>query len=137
MPNRWACGDWPLRSTAAHRSLLFRPLSEIALVEVSGATQDPGLAAEAPFDDETITLRFLFSTEDPVSVDALKKARRALIREEATRGRDVDEPSLEEAVFSRSEILWEITPDQRPWCLQKLEELCRRANLLLSEVEHH
>jgi hypothetical protein len=112
-------------------------LSEIGLVEVSGATQDPRLAAEAPFDDETITLRFLFSTEDPVSVDALKKARRALIREEATRGRDVDEPSLEEAVFSRSEILWEITPDQRPWCLQKLEELCRRANLLLSEVEHH
>ena len=44
-------------------------MSEIALVEVSGATQDPGLAAEAPFDDETITLRFLFSTEDPVSVE--------------------------------------------------------------------
>jgi hypothetical protein len=114
-------------------------LSEIGLVEVSGVTQDPRLAAEAPFDvdSETVTLRFLFSTEDPVSVDALRKARRALIREEETRGRDVDEPSLAEAVFSRSEIFWEVTPDQRPWCLQKLEELCRRANLLLSEVEHH
>jgi len=54
---------------------------------VSGATQDPRLAAEAPFDveRETVTLRFLFSTEDPVSVDALKKARRALIRAVAHR----------------------------------------------------
>ena len=114
-------------------------MSEIELVEVSGTAQDPRLVADAPFDldPETVTLRFVFSTEDPVSLDALKKARRALIREEATRGRDVDEPLLEDAVFSPSEIHWEISPAQRPWCLQKLEELCRRANLLLSEVEQH
>lgn len=111
-------------------------MSEIGLVEVSGSVQEPHLVAEAPFGDGgAVTLRFLLSAKNPGSLEALRNARRALLREELTRGRDVDEPSLEDAVFSASEILWEVNPAQRPWCLQKLEELRRRANLLLSEVE--
>ena len=106
-------------------------------MEVSGAVQESHLVAEAPFDLDTgtVTLRFLVSADNPDSLEALRNARRALLREELTRGRDVDEPSLEDAVFSASEILWEVPPGQRPWCLEKLEELRRRANLLLSEVE--
>jgi hypothetical protein len=112
-------------------------VSEIGLVEVSEAVQEPHLVADAPFevDGGTVTLRFLLSAENPGSLEALRNARRGLLREELTRGRDVDEPSLEDAVFSPSEILWEVNPAQRPWCLEKLEELRRRANLLLSEVE--
>lgn len=111
-------------------------MSEIGLVEVSGAVQEPHLVAEGPFEvDPVVTLRFLLSAENPGSLEALRNARRALLREELTRGRDSDEPSLEDAVFSASEITWEVNPTQRPWCLEKLEELRRRANLLLSEVE--
>jgi hypothetical protein len=112
-------------------------VSEIGLVEVSGTVQEPHLVAEGTFevDPGTVTLRFLLSAENPGSLEALRNARRGLLREELTRGRDSDEPSLEDAVFSASEIIWEVNPAQRPWCLEKLEELRRRANLLLSEVE--
>jgi len=112
-------------------------VSEIGLVEVSEAVQEPHLVAEGPFeiDPALVTLRFLLSAENPGSLEALRNARRALLREELTRGRDSDEPLLEDAVFSASEITWEVNPAQRPWCLEKLEELRRRANLLLSEVE--
>ena len=81
-----------------------------------------------------LTLRFLVSADGGRSLDALRDARRSLLREELTRGREPDEPSLEDAVFSTHEILWEVRPEQRPWCLQKLEEVRRRANLLLTEV---
>ena len=37
---------------------------------------------------------------DLLATHALRNARRALLREELTRGRDVDEPSLEDAIFS-------------------------------------
>jgi hypothetical protein len=112
-------------------------VSEIGLVEVSGAAGEAHLVAEAPLDVDpgTVTLRFLLSADNPDSLEALRNARRALLREELTRGREPDEPSLEDAVFSPSEILWEVNPAQRPWCLEKLEELRRRANLLLAEVD--
>ena len=111
-------------------------MSEIGLVEVSGDVQEAQLVAEGAFEDPgTVTLRFLLSAENPGSLEALRNARRALLREELTRGRDADEPSLDDAVFSASEILWEVNPGQRPWCLEKLEELRRRANLLLAEVD--
>jgi hypothetical protein len=37
------------------------------------------------------------------------------------------EPSLENAMFSPGEITWEILPEQRARCLEKLEELVSRA----------
>jgi hypothetical protein len=114
-------------------------VSEIGLVEVSGGVQQPApLAAAASLDlpdRSTLTLRFLLSAGGQEELEALRNARRSLLREEWTRGRDSDEPSLGDAVFSPTEILWVVRPDQRPLCLQKLEELRRRANLLLSELE--
>ena len=114
-------------------------MSEIGLVEVSGGVQQPvPPAADVPLDlpdGSTLTLRFLLSAEGQEELEALRNARRGLLREEWTRGRDTDEPSLEDAVFSPTEILWVVRPEQRPVCLQKLEELRRRANLLLSEME--
>lgn len=112
-------------------------MSEIGLVEVSGGVQQPSLAPGPALDvagPSTVALRFLLSVSGRRGLDALRHARRSLLREEATRGREPDEPSLEDAVFSSHEILWVIRPEQRAWCLEKLEELRRRANLLLTEV---
>jgi hypothetical protein len=111
-------------------------VSEIGLVEVSGAVQ-PALAGGVPleFGGEAITLRFLLSMTSHKGLEAVRFARRSLLREEWTRGRQPDEPSLEDAVFSAREILWVVRPDQRRWCLEKLEELRRRANSLLTEIE--
>jgi hypothetical protein len=112
-------------------------MSEIGLVEVSAAVREASVAAGVPFepaDPSTVTLRFLLSAHSPKGLDALRNARRALLREEWTRGRDPDEPPLEDAVFSATEILWAVRSDQRSWCLKKLEELLRRANQFLTDV---
>ena len=110
-------------------------MAEIDLVEVSGSVRRPTGAVTLPFGlegPETVTLRFLLSADDDNSLEALREARRALLREEWTRGRDSDEPSLEEAVFSATEILWVVLPSQLEWCRKKLEELRLRANRLLT-----
>jgi hypothetical protein len=110
---------------------------EIGLVEVSAGGESSSLNGDAlaMAASATITLRFLLSTKGGRSLEALRNARRSLLREEWTRGRGPEEPSLEDAVFSVKEILWVVRPDQRAWCLEKIEELRRRANLLLMEAE--
>lgn len=82
-----------------------------------------------------MTLQFLVTVDGDSGLEALRYARRSLLREEWTRGREIEEPSLEDAVFSPAQIVWVIGPGQRPAALAKLEELRRRANLLLSEME--
>ena len=112
-------------------------MTEIRLVEVSGAVQSAlagGLALEIE-GGAVVTLRFLLSLTGQRGLEAVRHARRSLLREESTRGREPDEPSLADAVFSAREIRWVVRPDQRRWCLEKLEELRRRANRLLVEVE--
>lgn len=113
-------------------------MAEIGLVEVFGDVQRPTGGVALPFGlegGETVTLRFLLSADGHNSLDALRDARRALLREEWTRGLDFDEPSLEEAVFSATEIVWVVRPSQRDFCVQKLEELRLRANRLLTLME--
>lgn len=101
------------------------PEAEIRLEEVPGG-EEPAADVAAPRSAPTITLRFRVEA-DSESLVALRQARRSLLREEATRGLDVDEPSLEHAAFSPAEISWEILPSQRARCLEKLEELLSRA----------
>lgn len=111
-------------------------MTEIGLVEVSAdAGETPPAGVPFSLEVPRVTLRFLVSASGLHGLEALRNARRALLREEWTRGRGPDEPSLEDAVFSSTEIHWDVRPDQRTWCLEKLEELRRRANLLLTEVE--
>jgi hypothetical protein len=81
-----------------------------------------------------VTLRFRITATDPDSLEALRHARRSLLREEWTLGLDPDEPSLEDAVFSTSEVLWTVRPAQREWCARKLQELIARAQRALPEV---
>jgi len=81
----------------------------------------------------TVTLRFRLTTADPLSLEALRYARRAMLREEWTRGADEDEPSLEQAVFSADEVVWSVDLAARARCRGKLEELVARANRALAD----
>ena len=107
------------------------------MVEVSEGVGRPRVAAGMRLGSayrSTITLRFLLSATGQRGLDALRDARRSLLREEWTRGREPDEPSLGDAVFSIREIVWEVRAEQRAVCLEKLNELLRRANRVLMEA---
>ncbi|HEY1435352.1 MAG TPA: hypothetical protein VGG65_08250, partial [Thermoanaerobaculia bacterium] len=71
---------------------------------------------------------------DDRSLEALRYARRAMLREEWTRGVDEDEPSLEEAVFSAFDVVWSVPALARESGRAKLEELVTRANRALADM---
>jgi hypothetical protein len=75
-----------------------------------------------------VTLRFSLTIEDPQDLEALRYARRAMIREERTRGLEWDEPSMEQPVFTATEIRWFVLVSQVAWCREKISELVSRAN---------
>lgn len=74
------------------------------------------------------TLRFEVRLSQADDVEALRYARRAMIREERTRGLEWDEPSMEDPTFTGREIRWFALVSQASWCRQKVAELCERAN---------
>jgi hypothetical protein len=80
---------------------------------------------------KTATIRLELDARTPERLDALRTVRRAMIREEWTRGLEEGEPSLLDADFSRSGILWDLPLGQVPRGRAKLGALVRRANLLL------
>jgi hypothetical protein len=57
------------------------------------------------------------------ALEALRHARRSMLREEWTLGRREGEPSLEDAVFTNDTIVWPVWPEQRDICLEKLAQL--------------
>jgi hypothetical protein len=75
-----------------------------------------------------VTLRFALQLEDGGDLEALRYARRAMIREERTRGLEWDEPSMEQPIFTATEIRWFILVSQVAWCREKVAELVSRAN---------
>jgi len=81
-----------------------------------------------------VTLRFRLTSADDRSLEALRYARRAMLREEWTRGVDEDEPSLEEAVFSAFDVVWSVPALARESGRAKLEELVTRANRALADM---
>ncbi len=97
-------------------------------IPVNSGSSAPVLA------DGTITLRFRLTAADPRSLEALRYARRAMLREEWTRGVEEGEPSLEEAVFSADEVVWSVDLAVRARCRRKLEELVARANRALADL---
>ena len=74
------------------------------------------------------TLRFALLIDDSQDLEALRYARRAMIREERTRGLEWDEPSMEQPVFTATEIRWFVLVSQVAWCREKIGELISRAN---------
>ena len=91
-------------------------------VSFNGASTAPRL------DEASVTLRCRLLTTDDASLEALRYARRAMLREEWTRGVEEDEPSLEEAVFSASDVSWSVRASEVASGRAKLAELVERAN---------
>jgi hypothetical protein len=73
-------------------------------------------------------LRFQLDLSHANDVEALRYARRAMIREERTRGLEWDEPSMEDPIVTAREIRWLVLVSQASWCRQKVAELTERAN---------
>ncbi|MEO8189689.1 MAG: hypothetical protein ABI682_05055 [Acidobacteriota bacterium] len=94
--------------------------------------------ASAPAESEAValridlsrrmTLRFDMKLASSGDLEAIRYARRAMIREERTRGIEWDEPSMEDPNLSTTEIRWFVLTSQVAWCRQKIDELVERAN---------
>lgn len=80
------------------------------------------------------TLRFRVALSDADGLEALRYARRSMLREEWTRGIEPGEPSLDQAVFSAFEVVWSVPAHERARCLEKLTDLVERANRVLPEL---
>ncbi len=103
----------------------------IRLEEQTGPPSAPlssGTSALVAEESPGLLLCFRIHAADPEGLEALRHARRSMLREEWTKGREPGEPSLEDAIFSSTEVRWLVSPEQRTWCLQKLAELTARAN---------
>ena len=83
-----------------------------------------------------VMLRFQVLLEGEDEMEALRYARRAMIREERTRGLEWDEPSMEDPTLSGSEIRWFCLASQAAWCRQKMTELIDRANRAAEEIRN-
>jgi hypothetical protein len=109
----------------------------IAFSEIESATTAPvpsGDSSAALLEPARVTLRFRLASADDRSLEALRYARRAMLREEWTRGVDEDEASLEEAVFSAFDVVWSVPASARESGKAKLEELVARANRALADM---
>jgi len=76
---------------------------------------------------ETTTIRLPLDLHDPLRLEALKAARRAMIREEWMLGLDEGGPSLLDAEFSASGIVWDLPLAHAPRAHTRLAALVRRA----------
>ena len=74
-----------------------------------------------------LNLRFRLQFDSGEDVEALRYARRVMIREERTRGLEWEEPSIEDAVFTVNDVSWPVLATQAAWCREKVAELVDRA----------
>ena len=81
-----------------------------------------------------VMLRFEIDLEGEDASEALRYARRSMIREERTRGLEWDEPSMEDPSLSGRELRWFALASQVAWCRQKVAELVERTNQALAEL---
>ena len=82
-----------------------------------------------------IMLRFRLQAFAPEDLEALRYARRAMIREERARGLEWEEPSMEDPTFTGNEVRWFALASQAAWCRQKIAELVDRANQAVERLE--
>lgn len=103
----------------------FAATAPVRLIEITAP------ADRRPGPDGKTTLAFRQAAYRPEQLEALREARRAMIREEATRGLEEGEASLAEALFSATGIFWEVPFVEQARCRGKLDDLVRRANGLI------
>lgn len=108
----------------------MKPIRVVEASEASSPHGDERDAAPALRIDlsRRMTLRFALKLASPGDIEALRYARRAMIREERTRGIEWDEPSMEDPSFTATEIRWFVLTSQVAWCREKVAELVDRAN---------
>ena len=106
-------------------------IAEISATEAAAPSRD---SAAHALSERTVTLRFRFVAAGDRALEALRYARRAMLREESTRGVDEGEPSLEEAVFTASDVSWSVPAEGAAAGRAKLEELVARANRALEQM---
>lgn len=94
-----------------------------------------GGAAAPHLEERQVTLRCRLLATDGPSLEALRYARRAMLREEWTLGPEEDEPSLEDAVFSAFEVTWPMRASQSGRGRARLAELVERANRARRELD--
>lgn len=82
-----------------------------------------------------ITLRFRLELDSDRDLEALRYTRRVMIREERTRGLEWEEPSIEDAVFTVTDVSWAALASQAAWCREKIRELTERANRVRSGLD--
>jgi hypothetical protein len=102
--------------------------------ESAGPAVAVGSALPKPDPDSVSTLCFAIASSEPVGLEAIRHARRSMLREEWTLGREPGDPSLETAMFSAEEIRWTVPFSQRARCLERLAELEARAVRALREL---
>lgn len=112
------------------------PIGYRETTDPSPSVGDPSDRLALRFDPtRRIVLRFRLEFETDRDLDAIRYARRVLIREERTRGMEWDEPSMEDAVFTASSVSWSALASQAAWCRQKMAELIQRANRVREELD--
>jgi hypothetical protein len=105
------------------------------ITDPAPAAFDPREATALRYDSSRrVTLRFALSFSDDNEIEALRYARRCMIREERTRGLEWDEPSIEDPTFVGGEIRWFALVSQAAWCRAKIDELIARANRAAQEM---
>jgi hypothetical protein len=112
------------------------PIGVAELPASEAATSSYGSSAPA-LSDRVVMLRFRLVSADARSLEALRYARRAMLREEGTRGLEEGEPSLGDAVFTASDVSWSVPAAAAGASRSKLEELIARANRALDEIPAH
>jgi hypothetical protein len=111
---------------------LIRLRETTGTTPASGEPQDSLALRVDP--SRRVRLRFALEVPDEEALEALRYARRAMIREERTRGLGWDEPSMEDPTLTNTEIRWFALAPQVPACRTKLAELVERANRALTEI---
>ena len=109
--------------------------SSISFVESSERSAFGGEALALRYDpSRRVMLRFRLQVSAPEDLEALRYARRAMIREERTRGLEWEEPSMEDPTFTANEVRWFALTSQAAWCRQKIADLVDRANRAVGEL---
>jgi len=112
--------------------------ARIGFSEIEETTGPPDFSAGATaprLAESTVTLRCRLLSTDSTSLEALRYARRAMLREESTRGAEEGEPSLDDAVFSAFEVAWPVRASESERGRAKHAELDERANRARRELD--
>jgi hypothetical protein len=109
--------------------------SSISFVESTERSLPGGETLALRYDpSRRVMLRFRLQASTPEDLEALRYARRAMIREERTRGLEWEEPSMEDPTFTANEVRWFALTSQAAWCRQKISDLVERANRAVEDL---